>query len=442
MTIFCVMISVNNKGWEEKTFMKVKTRNVTNNGKLPIGAYFGPFPKDPRWPDDPDVLNDESYKLARDGGFNFMIGFAERYPSNTPDVNRSLECAAHNGMRMILSDENIEQGSVERKYGEADISGAEQDDQTSIDEHGDHPGYWGCYIVDEPCPPKFGNMRKLRDMFYRVSPNNLFFINMLPSYAMHLVKNDGSDWIYDTEERLGVFRKYVAQYLDEVDPELFCYDYYPYMGPFPAFSGDFYANLAITRDECQKRGKPFWVSPQAGMWADPNTRGLSIGEMRHQNYTALAFGAKGFVYYVWSQAAGHTQGLAKDGKPTFLYYYAQECNLFIERYEKDFIANESLGVIVTGSSMGNIPDCALAQDKGDILSVEGEHLITGVFENEGKYSYLVTNNSITYYDNIVVKFGKAVKRVACHPDGREEEFTALEYRTKLDIGDCVYIKEL
>ena len=59
--------------------MKIKTKNVTNNGKLPIGAYFGPFPKDPRWPDDPDVLNNESYKLARDGGFNFMIGFAERY---------------------------------------------------------------------------------------------------------------------------------------------------------------------------------------------------------------------------------------------------------------------------------------------------------------------------------------------------------------------------
>lgn len=422
--------------------MKIKTRNVTNNGKLPIGAYFGPFPKDKRWPDEPDCMNNKSFKLARDGGFNFMIGFAERYPSNTPDVNRSLDCAAANGMRMILSDENIEQGSVERKYGESDISGAEKDYQTSIDHHGNHKGYWGCYIVDEPCPPKFKNMRKLRDMFYRVSPNNLFFINMLPSYAMHLVKADGSDWIYDNAERLETFRKYIADYMDEVDPELFCYDYYPYMGNFPAFSGDFYANLAHIRRECQKRGKPFWVSPQAGVWGDPNTRGLSIGEMRHQNYISLAFGAKGFVYYVWTQAGGHTQGLSYRAEPTYLYHYAKECNLFIERYEKDFIANESVGLIQTGASLGEIPDFALNEDTGDIKDISGDHLLTGVFDNDGKYSYLVVNNSITLYDTAVVTFKTKKQRVACYPCGREEQFDSLEYTAKLDIGNCVYIKEL
>ena len=421
--------------------MEKKTKNVTNNGKLPIGAYFGPFPKDARWPDDPDVLNDKSYKLARDGGFNFMIGYAERYPSNTADVNRSLKCAANNGMRMILSDENIEQGSVERKYGIEDVSAAEKDYESSIIEHGAHKGYWGCYIVDEPIPEKFQNMRKLRDIFYRVSPDKLFFVNMLPSYAMHLVKGDGREWIEDRQERLGTFRKYVSDYLDTVDPEFFCYDYYPYMGVFPAFSSDFYADLAIVREECVKRGKPFWVSPQAGKWSDPNTRGLSIGEMRHQDYVALAFGAKGFVYYLWSQSAGHSQGLAKDGEPTYLYYYAKECNLFIEKYEKDFIANESAGVIVTGSSLGEIPECALASDKGNVISIDGEHLLTGVFENGEKYSYLIVNNSITGYDNVTVTFSNAAKRTACHPDGREESFADSVYKTKLDIGDCVFIKE-
>lgn len=420
--------------------MKIKTKNVTNNGKLPIGAYFGPFPKDPRWPDDPDVLNNESYKLARDGGFNFMIGFAERYPSNTPDVNRSLECAAANGMRMILSDENIEQGSVERKYGTEDISAAKADYQKSIEEHGDHKGYWGCYIVDEPCPDKFANMRKLRDIFYEVSPDKLYFINMLPSYAMHLVAGV-PDWIEDRTERLETFRKYVAEYLDVVDPELFCYDYYPYMGVFPAFSSDFYANLAIIRRECQLRGKPFWVSPQAGKWRDPNTRGLSIGEMRHQNYISLAFGAKGFVYYLWSQSAGHAQGIAKDGKPTYLYYYAQECNLFIEKYEKDFIANENLGVVQTGASLGEIPAYAFAKNTGNIQAVQGEHLLTGIFENEKGFSYLVANNSISAYDTVKITFKSATARIACHPDGREEKIDGVEYTTKLDIGDCVFIKE-
>ena len=422
--------------------MEIKTKNVTNNGKLPIGAYFGPFPKDPRWPDDPDVLNDESYKLAREGGFNFMIGFAERYPRNTPEVNRSLECAAHNGMRMILSDEYIEQGSVEHKYGMEDVSGAEKDYSISIKEHGDHKGYWGCYVIDEPCPDKFANMRKLKDIFYKLSPDKLFFVNMLPSYAMHLVKGDGSDWIYDRDERLGVFATYVARYLDEVDPELFCYDYYPFMGKFPAFSEDFYANLAIVRRESKKRGKPFWVSPQSGVWGDPNVRGLSIGEMRFQDYVALAFGAKGFVYYVWSQSAGHTQGIAKDGKPAYLYYYAQECNLFIERYEKDFIANESLGVVVTGSSLGEIPEFAYASNTGNILSISGEHVLTGIFENNGQYSYVVVNNSITRYDEVTIKFKDSRDRVACCPRSGEEHFSTNEFKTKLDIGDCVFIKEL
>ena len=252
----------------------------------------------------------------------------------------------------------------------------------------------------------------------------------------------GCDWIYDDEERLEVFRKYVADYLDAVDPELFCYDYYPYMGVFPAFSGDFYANLAIVRRECIKRGKPFWVSPQAGKWSDPNTRGLSVGEMRHQNYIALAFGAKGFVYYLWSQSAGHAQGLAKDGKPTYLYYYAKECNLFIEKYGKDFIANESEGVIATGSTLGKIPEYAFASDTGNIVSVDGEHILTGVFSSGGKYSYLAVNNSITAYDTAKITFKDARPRIACSPRGGETPFTAKEYSAALDIGDCVYIKEL
>lgn len=420
--------------------MVPKTKKVSNNGKLAIGAYFGPFPKDPRWPDDPDVLNDESFRLAREGGFNFMIGYAERYPANIEEVTRSMDCAARNGMRMILSDANIEQGTIEYKLmSTGRMPDVKAEYESSMAHHGNHPGYWGCYIVDEPLPNRFPMLSDIRDTFYEVSPDKLCFINMLPTYAVQGML--GVDWVYDEAERDALYTSYVTGYLDTVRPEMFCYDYYPYLQDFPAFGGDFFVNLAIVRRETQARGIPFWVSPQAAIWGDPNCRGLSMGEMRHQVYTALAFGATGLVYYVWSQSAGHTQGLAKDGKPTYLYHYAKECNLFAERLEKDLLANESLGVIVTGTTPGRIPEYAHAENTGNLSSVRAAHAVTGVFANEKGFRYLVVNNSIIEKDEIVLTFGTDAERTVFYPDGREEKISGKEFVFKAEIGDCVYIAE-
>lgn len=420
--------------------MKQKGVQVTNNGEFPIGAYYGPFPKDPRWPDAPDVLNDKSYKLARDGGLNFMIGYAERYPTNTADVHRALDCATRNGMRMILSDENIEQGTVEAKLNlTGKLPDVEEEYKSSLRDHGDHPGYWGCYVVDEPFPRAFVMTAMLRDIFYKASPDKLFFVNMLPIYAIQSMKN--TDWIYDDEEREQTYTDYLRGYIDYVRPPVLCYDYYPYLKPFPEFSGEFFVNLAIARRESMRAGIPFWISPQAGIWPDPNCRGITVGEMRHQIYCSLAFGAKGLVYYVWSAAAGHTQGLTKNGEPTYLYKYAQECNLFIKKIEKDLLADVSLGVLVSGGTPGRMPTYALAENCGNIKEVNGAHVLTGVFENEAGFHYLVVNNSITEKEVVTVEFKTARKRLIVLAD-REFEEENRELRLTLDIGDCAFIKEV
>lgn len=432
------MIKNNARG--ELLSMKEKVKIITNNGEFPIGAYFGPFPKDPRWPDDPDVLNDESYKLAHDGGFNFMISFVERYPANVANVHRALDCAARNGMRMILSDENIEQGTVEAKLNSnGRLPDVEEEYRSSILDHGDHPGYWGCYVVDEPLPRAFVMTGLLRDIFYKVSPDKLFFVNMLPIYAIQSMKN--TDWIYDDAEREQTYSDYLRGYIEYVRPEVLCYDYYPYMKKFPEFSGEFFVNLAIARKESERAGIPFWVSPQAGAWADPNCRGLSVGEMRHQVYCSLAFGAKGLVYYVWSASAGHTQGITKDGKPTYLYSYVKECNLLVKKIQSDLLADVSLGVIVTGTTPGRIPPYALAEDCGNIESVQAMHVLTGIFENDGVYNYIIVNNSITDKERLVVRFKNGRKRKVILSD-RQFDAEGQDLQLDLDIGDCAFIKEV
>lgn len=419
-----------------------KTKKVSNNGLLPIGAYEGPFPKDPRWPDEPNSLTDATYRLARSGGFNFMIGYAERYPANIEEVARSLECAANNGMRMVLSDANVEQGTIEYKLmRNGRMPNIKAEYESSMAHHGEHPGYWGCYIVDEPLPNRFPMLADIRDVFYEVSPNKLCFINMLPTYAVQSMA--GVDWLYDDAERDALYTTYVTGYLDTVRPEMFCYDYYPYLQDFPSFGGDFFVNLAIVRRETQKRGIAFWVSPQASIWGDPNCRGLSIGEMRHQVYTSLAFGATGLVYYCWSQHVGNakTQALAKGEEPTYLFNYAKECNLFTESIGKDLLENESLGVVVAGTTPGRIPDYALAEDRGNLASVEGAHALVGVFANEKGFRYMAVNNSILEKDEIVLTFRTDVERTIRFTDGRTEKITGKEYTFRADIGDCVYVEE-
>lgn len=411
------------------------------NGKFPIGAYFGSFCRTERYPDMPDVLNDESFALAKAGGFNFTISYTERYPETRADVLRALDTAHRHGMKVLVSDSNIEQGTIESKLmREGRLPAYKADYQTSADDYGSHPAFLGCYIVDEPLPPRFPLLADIRKAFNKVTPDNLFFVNMLPVYGISAMK--GEFWIEDDYERERVYTKYIEGYLATVKPPLLCYDYYPFEREYPNFGTDYFVNLAVARRAAMKAKIPLWVSPQAA--SQGNMRALNEGEMMMQVNTSLAFGAKGLVYFCWSMPYDgmcgqerYREALTDRGIPMPMYYMAQAANAWVRKIEKYLLNARSLGVVAVGTSPARIPDFALAKDRGSLKSVHGKHVLVGVLQNgEGKYAYLAVNNSIQEEDEVCVAIeGKFVCTSEDACKSGQNEMTV-----RLQAGRAVFIQ--
>ena len=164
---------------------------------------------------------------------------------------------------------------------------------------------YGWYIWDEP-----GSNRK------PCSPLNLFpnddnadiniidkqirsdstfnkkldFINLFPSY-----------W-----SGTPTFKKY-ANYVDtfmssqEFKPRVLCFDNYPLLkAECGDFRKDYYANLEIIREKSLEYNIPFWnivLSSEHLSYKNPSFEEISL-----QVYSALAYGAKGIGYYLYSKS--------------------------------------------------------------------------------------------------------------------------------------------
>ncbi len=377
------------------------------NNKMPIGAYHGPMCETGTWKGYPNHIVNKSYELAKDGGFNFMVSFAERFPACREKVFEALNYADKNGIKMMLSDENIEQGTIEHL---TDVNGEYPDVkgmyESSIAEYGKHPAFFGCYILDEPFPDRFPLTAKLRQTFDEVTPDKLFFVNMLPMYGISGLKH--VYWIFDNKERAQTYDDYVCEYLSKVNPPLFCYDLYPFQQDFPTISGDFFPNLQIVARRCKEKNIPFWVSPQAYASLNSENTGIrqcSQAEMMFQISAYLCYGAKGFVYYCWERYTDSFQMALierETNEPTPLYYLAKRANAWIDKVSDYLIDAENLGVIKVGSTPAFIEetekDCI-----GGITQVKGKHLLVGYFSDKGKERYYIFNNGITEPDFASVK---------------------------------------
>lgn len=409
---------------------------------IQIGAYFGPFSKTKRYPDIPDALNDASFRLAKDGGFNFLICYTQRYPETRDDVFRALDCAERAGMKMLLSDSNIEQGTIEAKLmRQGKLPDMRRDYTSSVKDYGGHPAFLGCYIVDEPLPPKFPLLRDIRKVFDSVTPDKLFFVNMLPVYGISAMENEF--WIEEAERREEVYGRYISGYLETVKPPLLCYDYYPFQGEFPEFGVDYFVNLAVARREAQRAGIPLWVSPQAAVQG--NMRALCGAEMRMQVNTSLAFGATGLIYFCWSMPCNgmcgkevYSQALTDAGKPMPMYSFAKEVNLWVHKIEKFLLNGKNLGILQAGTSPAPIPAYAFAETRGSLLDFSAKHALAGVFKIGGEFGYLIVNNSIDEEDEIRVSLSQ--KFLSYSADGEREIGKSAVFR--LAPGDAVFLKQI
>lgn len=180
-----------------------------------------------------------------------------------------------------------------------------------------HSSLWGYNVGDEPGllqfeqhATKFKTIRQLR-------PGSMGFSNLLESYcpSSSLAANpwDGSHPPASTLNESIMFEDYVERYVQQVQPDFLCTDYYPYFEVWNQFPfanrlnahtagrgvqsvDNFVGNLLVIRAAALRHNLTFWT--YFGAAAFQGHTMATEAQMKLQMMAAVTVGARGLLYWV------------------------------------------------------------------------------------------------------------------------------------------------
>ncbi len=174
----------------------------------------------------------------------------------------------------------------------------------------DHPALWGLDMGDEPSALDFPHYGRLFDAAKRLFPRHFAYLNLYPNYASVPENTEGQ-----RRSQLGVptYQAYIDEYARCVKSDYICYDYYMYA---TSVAGA-YENLRVVANKCRETGRDLWIVLQVN--SNRPEEWMTLPQLRHQAYTALAFGARSINWACWTAGWWHNQVLDDAGRPTRQY---------------------------------------------------------------------------------------------------------------------------
>lgn len=264
----------------------------------------------------------------------------------------------------------------------------------------DGPACIGYQLKDEPTASFFSTLAKMVAEVRAAKPGKLAFVNLYPQYA--------------NERQLGTptYDEHVRRFIEEVKPDVLCFDYYPMLTPKDDGRKDYCANLDIIRQHALKAGIPFWnffnIMP-FGSHYDPTE-----AQVVWQIYTSLAYGAKGVLYFCyWTPTGGEfPKGgaiITADGRPTRHYDQARRINAKLKR----------LGPTLMKLTSTNVIRIKPGENSADRLRgtplrslTDGDYLV-GVFDHaDGRKAVLLNNYNFAYTAWPTVEFNVDADKIS------------------------------
>lgn len=318
---------------------------------FPISYWVGP---------PAEYSTDERYKEIAECNFTLTFG---------GDINLSHK----HGMKCLVFDDRIFKALA--KPGVETDAGIE----AAVKDYAKHPAFFGFFLKDEPNSRDFPALAHVNQRLLALDPKGVPYINLFPTYA--------------TQEQLGnpTYEEHVEQFLTIVKPKVLSYDHYALLQGRDR--PDYFLNMEIIRAKALKYGVPFWFillsTPHYGY------RTPSEGDLRWQVFTALAYGAKGIMYFTyWTvNEKGWGDGIIKsDGTRTERYEIVKAINSEVKALGETLLQLTSRKVYHTTAQT---PIGASPPDKNAwVQKVEGGDLVVGELQDaEGKPFLFVTNAS-------------------------------------------------
>lgn len=346
--------------------------------------------------------NEEGFAEIAEANFNIaMCGGGKR----------ALDLAKKNGLKLLLQDRRITAKSFRQE-------GFEKDLDAVVADYADHPALWGYYVTDEPNASQFENLGAINRYLLKKDPKHIPFINLFPTYA--------------SQEQLGnpTYEEHVASFIQTVEPRLLSYDHYALVGD--GLRPDYFENMEIIRRQALKNKILFnfiLLSVPHFSYRNPTE-----ADLRWQVNTALAYGARGIMYFTYSSLPDSEQYkewgdaiIARDGSRTAKYEHVKRINGQLKRLAPTLVRLTSTVVYHTPP----LPRGTTAIPDGDlVVHVRGGEFVVGHFRSEqGERYTMFVNRSPRVGADAAIAFSREVRLEELDPTTGKEQPIALPKET-------------
>lgn len=257
----------------------------------------------------------------------------------------------------------------------------EQNLDSVIADYSASPALWGYFVTDEPNASAFVKLGAINKYLLKKDPKHIPYINLFPTYA--------------TPEQLGnpTYEHHVDEYLRVVRPRLLSYDHYALLKN--SERRDYFDNLEIVRRQGIKHRAPFnyiLLSIPHGPYRDP-----SDSDLRWQVNTALAYGARGIMYFTYTTPSPdpswnwHGAIINEDGTRNRKYDEVKRINAEVLKLAPTLMRLNSVAVYHTAP----VPKGAKAlPEDGLVRRIDGGEFLIGQFNSdEGERYAMIVNRS-------------------------------------------------
>jgi hypothetical protein len=364
---------------------------------------------------------DARYAEIAEANFNVVLQLI-------PDIGvakRTLELCAKYKLKAIVSDPRIAAALDADTLDLADLDAV-------VAEYNSYASLLGYFIMDEPSAARFPRLGKIVERLRAKDPKRFAFINLFPNYA--------------SAGQLGVptYAEHLSDYITQVRPSLISYDHYALMQD-GSIRGGYFENLSQIAASARDNHLPFvdilLLTPHFSY------RNPSEADLRWQVYTAVAYGARGILYFTYwtpddSQGTFHDGVITVDGKRTRHYDEVKRINGELRVLGPTLMRLRWLRTYCIGEQ----PTAGTERAPSDSLVRDcNAPLLVGEFKNVQDADYiLIVNQDLAKEQDAVVRFDESVQ-AAVEIRKSDGAATAVPLRSsegghdlevKLDPGDA------
>lgn len=334
------------------------------------------------------MVNKENFATLRECGFN--IGFA--WNEDTTCFSQILTLTEEVGLKTLISCPQT------RSASEIPILAARYDG---------YPANAGFVLWDEPNVTLFEKMGTLIKAVEESAPGKLAYVNLLPNYATpHQLAADN-------------YRDYLEKFVHIAKPGFLSYDNYCIIKKegHLELRPDYFENLEIAREICNKYGLPLWTFCLSTAHFDYPVP--TEGQLLFEAFTALAYGSKCIQYYGYAtdEIAGKkldTAPVDQEGHRRKIWYVIRNVNSDIQRVGQFLLNCKSKGVWHTGA---NIPPGTVAL-KSSVLPGPFKRIVSGSagvvvghLSGDGRNYLLIVNKDFSKRQKVSIETERPVIRI-------------------------------